>query len=151
MKKSSVFQFNRKSSGDVQSCNGGINSFPHGSWDGGGLLMYRRFGWLEFGWMLWKVWMDGVAGNTHTSWTRDVDSIGRLQGDVREPQEREYSWAWWERNQQIQGWPSLCLLSVSTSLPPCCPSSPPQFSHFWFSLVLSFMIIWKLSLGPWYK
>ena len=95
MKKPNVFQLNRKSSGDVQSCNGGINSFPHGSWDGGGLLlyrrfewlefgwmvwkvwmevwegggllMYRRFGWLEFGWMLWKVWMDGVAGNTHTS------------------------------------------------------------------------------------
>lgn len=29
--------------------------------------MYRRFGWLEFGWMVWKVWMDGVARNTHTS------------------------------------------------------------------------------------
>lgn len=64
IKKSDVFQLNRRPFGDVESCNGGINSFPHRSWDGGGLLMYRRFGWLEFGWMVWKVWTDGVAANT---------------------------------------------------------------------------------------
>ena len=67
IKKSNVFQLNRRPFGDVESCNGGINSFPHRSWDGGGLLMYRRFGWLEFGWMVWKVWTDGVAGNTHAA------------------------------------------------------------------------------------
>lgn len=55
MKKSSVFQLNRKSSGDVQSCNGGINSFPHGSWG------WRWFADIQKVWMV-RVWMDGLEG-----------------------------------------------------------------------------------------
>ena len=45
----------------------GSTVFLTGVGDGDGLLIYRRFGLLEFGWMVWKVWMDGVAGNSHTS------------------------------------------------------------------------------------
>lgn len=114
--------------------------FSSQGWGGGGLQMYRRFGWLE----------SLGAGNTHTSWTRDGGFIGRLQGYIKEPQKREYPQAWWEKNQQIQGRPSLFLLSVSASLS-LFLIPPPQFSHFCFSLVLSFTFIWKLSLGPWYS
>lgn len=71
----------------------------------------------------------------------------RRRGHRKELQKREYSWAWWEKNQKIQDL-SLPPLSVSAHPSLSCPTYPLQFSYFCFSLVLSFRFILKVSLGP---